>query len=416
MDYPAPVTRLIDELRKLPGIGPKSAQRIAFHFLRGTREDATRLSEAIATLLDGIRTCSVCHAVTDQEVCAHCSDPARSEKTICVVEEPHDLVAIEKTRDFRGRYHVLHGALSPLQGIGPDELRIQGLLDRVRDGGGGGGHPRHEPHRGGGGDRGLPRPPPQAPRRPRHPHRHGRPRGLATWSGPTRSPWRRRSRAAGSTEPVRPPGGFPVTPGPRLNSLDPRATLLRSPGARPLYRRTRRNGPPREEDHGMAAPDIVMYEEEFNQIKTVISKLRIDANAKVVFLVDKNGQQIAAQGEIENLDTTSLASLTAGNVAATDGLARLIGEKEFSILFHEGERDNIHISIVAQRVILVVIFDERRSLGLVRLRVKKASGELNDVFARIMSKVERERAAAGAAFESPFAEITDDDIDSLFSE
>ena len=126
MDYPAPVTRLIDELRKLPGIGPKSAQRIAFHLLRGTREDATRLAEAIATLLDGIRSCSVCHAVTDQEVCAYCSDPARSEKTICVVEEPHDLVAIEKTRDFRGRYHVLHGSLSPLQGIGPDELRIAG--------------------------------------------------------------------------------------------------------------------------------------------------------------------------------------------------------------------------------------------------------------------------------------------------
>ena len=166
----------------------------------------------------------------------------------------------------------------------------------------------------------------------------------------------------------------------------------------------------------MAAPDIVMYEEEFNQIKGIISKLRVDANAKVVFLVDKNGQQIAAQGEIENLDTTSLASLTAGNVAATDGLARLIGEKEFTILFHEGERDNIHISIVASRVILVVIFDERSSLGLVRLRVKKASGELIDVFARILSKVEMERAAAGASFESPFAEITDDDIDSLFSE
>ena len=90
-------------------------------------------------------------------------------------------------------------------------------------------------------------------------------------------------------------------------------------------------------------------------------KLRTDANAKVVFLVDKNGQQIAAHGDIENLDTTSLASLTAGNVAATDGLAQLIGEKEFSILFHEGEKDNIHISIVAQRVILVVIFDERSS-------------------------------------------------------
>ena len=166
----------------------------------------------------------------------------------------------------------------------------------------------------------------------------------------------------------------------------------------------------------MAAPDIVMYEEEFNQIKQVISKLRTDANANVVFLVDKNGQQIAAHGDIENLDTTSLASLTAGNVAATDGLARLIGEKEFSILFHEGEKDNIHISIVAQRVILVVIFDERSSLGLVRLRVKKASEELNRVFANIMSKVEREKAAAGAAFESPFAEITDEDIDSLFSE
>ena len=127
------------------------------------------------------------------------------------------------------------------------------------------------------------------------------------------------------------------------------------------------------------------------------------------------GQQIAAHGEIENLDTTSLASLTAGNVAATDGLARLIGEKEFSILFHEGEKDNIHISIVAGRVILVVIFDERSSLGLVRLRVKKAANELTEVFNRIIDKVEREKAQAGAAVESPFAEITDEDIDSLFS-
>src|SRR5881409_3318437 len=123
-----------------------------------------------------------------------------------------------------------------------------------------------------------------------------------------------------------------------------------------------------------------MYEEEFNQIKQVISKLRTDANAKVVFLVDKNGQQIAAHGEMLNLDTTSLASLTAGNVAATDGLAHLIGEQGFPVLSHEGERDNIHISIVANRVILVVIFDERSSLGLVRLRVKKASQELSDVF------------------------------------
>src|SRR5512136_1481715 len=167
---------------------------------------------------------------------------------------------------------------------------------------------------------------------------------------------------------------------------------------------------------GMLGSSFVMYEDEFEKINSILTRLWVDANAKIVFLVDKNGQQIAAKGDLEKVDATSLASLTAGNVAATDGLARLIGEKEFSILFHEGARDNIHISIVAQRVILVVIFDERSSLGLVRLRVKKASGELNDVFARIMSKVERERAAAGAAFESPFAEITDDDIDSLFSE
>jgi recombination protein RecR len=135
MDYPAPVEKLIDELRKLPGIGPKSAQRIAFHLLRGAREEAARLAEAIATLLDGVRTCTVCHAVTDREVCVHCDDPARSARTICVVEEPHDVVAVEKTRDFRGRYHVLHGALSPLSGIGPDELRIAGLVERVRGGG-----------------------------------------------------------------------------------------------------------------------------------------------------------------------------------------------------------------------------------------------------------------------------------------
>src|SRR6188474_1353382 len=166
----------------------------------------------------------------------------------------------------------------------------------------------------------------------------------------------------------------------------------------------------------MAGTDMIMYEEEFQLIRVVLNKLKEDANAKMVFLVDKNGQQIAYNGDISNLDTTSLASLTAGNVAATDGLARLIGEKEFSILFHEGEKDNIHISIVAQRVILVVIFDERSSLGLVRLRVKKASQELNDVFARIMAKVEREKSQAGTAFESPFAEITDEDIDSLFSE
>jgi predicted regulator of Ras-like GTPase activity (Roadblock/LC7/MglB family) len=164
----------------------------------------------------------------------------------------------------------------------------------------------------------------------------------------------------------------------------------------------------------MATPEMVMYEEEFQQISAVIDKLVHDANAKVVFLVDKNGQLIAACGETENLDTTSLASLTAGNIAATGGLAKLLGEKEFSILFHEGERDNLHINLIGQRVILVVIFDDRSSLGLVRLRVKKAGEELGLIFDQLMKKAEAEAGGLGGA--SPFAEITDDDIDSLFRE
>jgi len=166
----------------------------------------------------------------------------------------------------------------------------------------------------------------------------------------------------------------------------------------------------------MSLPDLVLYDEEFRRIKESLQRLASDANANVVFLVDKNGQQIAAVGDLQTLDTTSLASLTAGNVAATDGLARLIGEREFSILFHEGERDNIHISIVAQRVILVVIFDERTSLGLVRLRVRRAMAELEKVFEEIGRKAEKDKLALQADFDSPFAEITDEDIDRLFSE
>ena len=156
-----------------------------------------------------------------------------------------------------------------------------------------------------------------------------------------------------------------------------------------------------------------MYEEEFERISLVLNRLRVDASAKIVFLVDKNGQQIAGAGEIDLIDTTSLASLTAGNVAATDGLAKLIGEKEFSILFHEGRKDNIHISIVGQRLILVVIFDERSSLGLVRLRVRKAAAEVERVLS-VMEEKAREIGAEDVA--SPFAEITDEDIDALFSE
>ena len=158
---------------------------------------------------------------------------------------------------------------------------------------------------------------------------------------------------------------------------------------------------------------LVMYHEEYQRILVLLEKLLRDSNAKVIFLVDKNGQLIAATGETANLDTTSLASLTAGNIAATGGLAKLIGEKEFSILFHEGEKDNIHISIIGHRVILVVIFDEKSSLGLVRLRVKKVSTDLSAVLDDLVRKTEEESTSSSAA--SPFAEITDDDIDNLFN-
>jgi predicted regulator of Ras-like GTPase activity (Roadblock/LC7/MglB family) len=159
--------------------------------------------------------------------------------------------------------------------------------------------------------------------------------------------------------------------------------------------------------------DLVMYEEEFQKIDEELQRLFQQANAKVVFLVDKNGQLIASAGETHEIDTTSLASLTAGNIAATGGIARLLGEKEFTILFHEGEKDNIHISLIGQRVILVVIFDKRSSLGLVRLRVKKASEALVRIFHDITSKAEKEKSE-GRLDDSPFAEISDEDIDNLF--
>ena len=163
----------------------------------------------------------------------------------------------------------------------------------------------------------------------------------------------------------------------------------------------------------MSTQQMVMYEEEFQEITVVIERLLQDANAKVIFLVDKNGQLISGVGDTERFDTTSLASLTAGNIAATGGLAKLIGEKEFSILFHEGEKDNLHISIVGGRVILVVLFDSRSSLGLVRLRVKKSSDELSGIFEKLMKKAEDKEKKGTSDF--PFAEITDDDIDNLFS-
>lgn len=163
----------------------------------------------------------------------------------------------------------------------------------------------------------------------------------------------------------------------------------------------------------MPVTDLVLLESDHARFTSVLEKLRVDANAKVVFLIDKNGQQIASVGDVAGLDPTSLASLTAGNVAATDGLAKLLGEREFSILFHEGEHDNLHINVVGGRAILVVLFDERSSLGLVRLRVKKATGEIGAVLEEVVARSISQRPGSGAP--SPFTEITDEDIDALFN-
>jgi recombination protein RecR len=125
-----PVARLINELARLPGIGPKTASRLAYHLLRAPRDEAVSLAEAILDVKERVRLCSVCFNTTESDPCQICADPAR-ERSICVVEEPLDVVALERTGQFRGRYHVLHGAVSPVEGIGPDRLRIRELIERV---------------------------------------------------------------------------------------------------------------------------------------------------------------------------------------------------------------------------------------------------------------------------------------------
>jgi predicted regulator of Ras-like GTPase activity (Roadblock/LC7/MglB family) len=164
----------------------------------------------------------------------------------------------------------------------------------------------------------------------------------------------------------------------------------------------------------MLDTQLVMYDEDYRKILAVIQALVRDANAKGIFVVDKNGQLIAEAGEVRGIDTTSLASLTAGSIAATGGLAKIIGEEDFPIHFHQGQRDNLHITLVAKRIILVVVFDDRSSLGLVRLRVKKAGAELAKIFEELQKKAES--PDGGHPGGSPFAEITDDDIDNLFSD
>jgi recombination protein RecR len=132
--YAEPMARLIEELKKLPGVGTKSAQRYAFHILRSSDEDATALAEAVRGVKASLRLCSVCNNITDIDPCAYCASPTRNQRLICVVEEPTNIEAVERTRGYNGVYHVLHGTLSPLHGIGPDQLRAGNLLRRVEGG------------------------------------------------------------------------------------------------------------------------------------------------------------------------------------------------------------------------------------------------------------------------------------------
>lgn len=132
LDYAEPVTKLIDEFQRLPGIGHKSAQRLAFYILKINRDEAERLTAAITEVKDKITFCSTCNNVTDVDPCRYCTSPERDRRVMLVVEEAHNLVTVEKTRDYKGLYHVLHGALSPIRGIGPDDLKIKGLLERLR--------------------------------------------------------------------------------------------------------------------------------------------------------------------------------------------------------------------------------------------------------------------------------------------
>jgi recombination protein RecR len=134
MNFPESLARLIEELQRLPGIGPKGAQRLAFHILKTPREQVDRLADALHDVKERVTYCSVCNNITDIDPCRFCSDEARDRRIICVVEEPQNVAAVEKTREFKGVYHVLMGALSPLQGVGPDDLKIKGLLARIGDG------------------------------------------------------------------------------------------------------------------------------------------------------------------------------------------------------------------------------------------------------------------------------------------
>ena len=161
----------------------------------------------------------------------------------------------------------------------------------------------------------------------------------------------------------------------------------------------------------MRSQQLLLYEEDHRRVQAVIQQLIRDADALAIFVVDMNGQLVAEAGELRDIDTTSVASLCAGCVAATAGLARLVGENDFPVHFHQGRRASLHITRISTQMILAVVFDDRSSLGLVRLRVRKAVARLDQIVEGIRKKAERPRAFGT----SPFADITDEDIDNLFS-
>src|SRR5574341_498001 len=133
-DYPEPLARLVELFKRLPGIGQKSAQRLAFHVLRSPRDEAERLAQAVLDVKDKVGLCSVCNNISDAELCPFCRDAGRDQSILCVVEEAHNILPIETTRTYRGLYHVLQGAISPLRGIGPEQLKIRGLIERLHSG------------------------------------------------------------------------------------------------------------------------------------------------------------------------------------------------------------------------------------------------------------------------------------------
>ena len=220
MSLPDPLVRLIEELQRLPGIGPKGAQRLAFHILKTPREQTDRLADAVRDVKERVTYCSVCNNITEADPCVYCRSDDRDHQLICVVEEPQNVAAIEKTREFKGVYHVLMGALSPLQGIGPDDLKIKGLLTRIDDGVVGS-DPRDQSRRRRRGDGDLSRAAAQAARRAGDAHRHGR-------AGRQRSRIRRRSHDAQGAR--RPPRGLARSMLPHAYEL-PAAIVLVLAGA-----------------------------------------------------------------------------------------------------------------------------------------------------------------------------------------